>query len=235
MHRTGDEVSIRDTDGSRIRSLGDEVVHIGFSLADSFWPRQEVSSATLPVVPEQTWSPEPGTPVIEYRSGRWAFIGGLAMLVFFGLAAAFPDVGTPSSSRSKDLPPAAASFLFGALALGGLLFMIGSFPHRHRFVVDGRGLWWRAGRKSDLIAWEELRAVRGREPRAPVKGDPNSKAVRSALVFTPVDHQFLTRHAALVKRPATAGAEVELKPSNLTTVRQLAQEIAKVRPDLLAG
>ncbi|MGC7101020.1 hypothetical protein ACPZ19_40630 [Amycolatopsis lurida] len=183
-------------------------------------------------MPEETWSPKPGTPVVEYRSGRWAFIGGLAMFVLFGLAAVFPDVGTPSG-RSKDMPPALASFLFGALALGGLLFMVGSVPRTHRFFVDVRGLWWRAGRKSDLIVWEELRAVRGRESRPPVKGDPNSKGVLPALVFTPVDHQFLTRHAALVKRPRTAGPDVELKLPNSATVRQLAQEIAKVRPDLL--
>ncbi|UJW30993.1 hypothetical protein L3Q67_38330 [Saccharothrix sp. AJ9571] len=183
-------------------------------------------------MPEQTWAPQPGTPVIEYRSGRWAFIGGLAMFVFFGLAAVFPDVGTPSAT-SKDMPPALASFLFGALALGGLLIMVGSVPRTHRFVVDERGLWWRAGRKTDLIGWEELRAVRGQQPRPPDKGDPNSKAVRSALVFTPVDPHFRTRHAALLKRTPTVGPEVELKLSNIATVRQLAQGIAKVRPGLL--
>ncbi|MGK3201084.1 hypothetical protein [Amycolatopsis sp. MEPSY49] len=185
-------------------------------------------------MPEQTWSPNPGTPVIEYRAGRWMFIGGLAMFVFFGLVALFPDVGNPSaSSKAADLPPAAGSFLVGALALGGLLVMVGSVPRTHRFVVDERGLWWRAGRKSDLIAWEEVRAVRGQEPRPPVKGDPTSKATLSALVFTPVDHRFATRHAALVKRPPDAGPEVELKLPNIATVRKLAEEIARVRPDLL--
>ncbi|MFF5990896.1 hypothetical protein [Prauserella flavalba] len=185
-------------------------------------------------MPEQTWPQNPATPVIEYRSGRWVFIGGLAMCVFFGLVALFPEVGSPSgSSKSKNLSPTAASFLFGALALGGLLIMVGSVPRTHRFVVDGRGLRWWAGRKSDLIEWEEVRAVRGQEPRPPVKGDPNSKAVRSALVFTPVDRHFATRHAALLKPPPTAGPEVELKLPNIATVRQLTQEIARVRPDLL--
>jgi hypothetical protein len=182
-------------------------------------------------MPEQTWSPDPATPAIEYRSGRWAFIGGLVMCVFFGLAAVFPDLGTPSAS-SKDLPPTAASFLFGALALGGLLVMVGFVPRTHRFVVDERGLWWRAGRKSGLIAWEELRAVRGQEPRPPVKGDPNSRAVVSALVFNPVDRLFVNRHADLLKGLPTAGPEVALKLPNIATVRQLTQEIARVRPDL---
>ena len=173
-------------------------------------------------------------PIIEYRSGRWVFIGGLAMFVFFGLGALFPDVGNPSaSSKAANLPPGAGSFLFGALALGGLLVMVGSVPRTHRFVVDERGVWWRAGRKSDLIAWEELRAVRGQEPRPPVKGDPNSKAVPSALVFTPVDHAFATRHAVLLNRPPNAGPEVELKLPNITVVRKLTEEIARVRPDLL--
>ena len=172
--------------------------------------------------------------MIEYRSGRWLFIGGLAMFVFFGLVAVFPDVGSPSaSSKAANLPPAAGAFLFGALALGGLLVMVGSVPRTHRFVVDERGLWWRAGRTSDLIAWEELRAVRGQEPRPPVKGDPNSKAVLPALVFTPVDRGFTTRHAALLKRSRTADPEVELKLPDVATVRQLTQEIARVRPDLL--
>ena len=194
----------------------------------------EQSSPTLPFVPEQTWSPDPETPVIEYRPGRWVFIGGLAMFVVFGLIAVFPDVGHPSaSSRAKDISPAAASFLFGALALSGLLFMMGSVPRMHRFVVDQRGLWWRAGRRSDLIAWEELRAVRGREPRPPVKGDPNSKPVLSALVFTPADGRFATRHSALVKPLPDANPEVELRLPNIATVRQLTQEIARVRPDLL--
>ncbi|MFC7617147.1 hypothetical protein ACFQV2_30720 [Actinokineospora soli] len=147
-------------------------------------------------MPEQTWSPDPATPVVEYRTGRWAFIGGLALFVLFGLAAVFPDVGNPSgSSRAKNLDPAAGSILFGAVALSGLMFMVGSVPRVHRFVVDHRGLWWRAGRKSDLIAWEEVRAVRGQEPRSPVKDDPNSKPVRSALVFTP---------RTAISRPATA-------------------------------
>ncbi|SDI31264.1 hypothetical protein SAMN05192558_10787 [Actinokineospora alba] len=156
------------------------------------------------------------------------------MVVVFGLIAVFPDVGQPSaSSRAKNISPAAASFLFGALALSGLLVMIGSVPRTHRFVVDQRGLWWRAGRKSDLIAWEELRAVRAREPRPPVKGDPTSKPVRSALVFTPADGRFATRHSALVKPLPDANPDVELRVPNIATVRQLAQEIAKVRPDLL--
>lgn len=194
----------------------------------------EPSSATLPFVPGQTWSPDPDPPVIEYRPGRWVFIGGLAMVVVFGLIAVFPDVGQPSgSSRAKNISPAAASFLFGALALSGLMVMVGSVPRMHRFVVDQRGLWWRAGRRSDLIAWEELRAVRGREPRPPVKGDPNSKPVLSALVFTPADGRFATRHSALVKPLPDANPEVELRLPNIATVRQLAQEIARVRPDLL--
>ncbi|NBH09780.1 hypothetical protein GTY80_41880 [Amycolatopsis sp. SID8362] len=184
---------------------------------------------------EETWSPEPGTPVVEYRSGRWLFIGGLAMCVFFGLVALFPEFGGHSATpRTKAVSPTAISFLFGALALGGLLLMIGSVPRRHRFVVDERGLWWRAGRKSDLIAWEELRAVRGREPRPPVKDDPNSKAVLSALVFTPVDRNFATRHSALLNRLPTPGPEVELKLPNGTMVRQLTEQIAGVRPDLLS-
>lgn len=185
-------------------------------------------------MPGQTWSPDPETPAIEYRPGRWLFIGGLALFLVFGLAAVFPDVGGPStSSRAKNMSPAAASFLFGAVALSGLLVMIGSVPHTHRFVVDQRGLWWRAGRKSDLIAWEELRAVRGREPRPPVKGDPNSKPVLSALVFTPADGRFATRHSALVKPRLDANREVELRLPNIAAVRQLTQEIARVRPDLL--
>jgi len=189
-----------------------------------------VPSATLPVVPEQ--SPSPETPVIEYRSGRWLFIGGLAMFVFFGLGALFPDVGTPSQT-SKDIPPTVAAFFFGALALVGVLFMVVSFPHNHRLAVDERGLWWQAGRKSDRITWDEVRAVRGQEPRPPVKDDPNSKAVLPALVFTPVDHGFTTRHEALLKRQATAGPEVQLRLPH-GVVRQLAQEIARVRPDLLS-
>lgn len=189
-------------------------------------------SATLPVMPERTWSPDPDAPAIEYRTGRWAFVGGLVMCLFFGAAAIFPEAGTPSAS-SKDLPPTAASFLFGALALGGLLVMIGFFPRTHRFVVDERGLWWRAGRKSDLIAWDEVRAVRGREPRPPVKDDPNSKAVVSALVFTPVDRLFADRHAALLKSPPATGPEVALRLPDFATVRRLAQEIGRVRPDVL--
>ena len=185
-------------------------------------------------MPGQTRSPDPATPVVEYRSGRWAFIGGLALVVVFGLAAVFPDVGGPSaSSRAKNISPAAASFLFGALAFTGLLVMVGSVPRMHRFFVDQRGLWWRAGRKSDLIAWEELRAVRAREPRPPVKDDPNSKAVLSALVFTPTDARFATRHSALVKPVPNANPEVEMRLPNVAAVRQLAQEIARVRPDLL--
>nr|WP_225956362.1 hypothetical protein [Amycolatopsis lexingtonensis] len=156
------------------------------------------------------------------------------MFVLFGLAAVFPDVGHPSaSSRAKNLPPAAASFLFGAFALGGLLVMMGFFPRMHRFVADQRGLWWRAGRKSGLIAWEELRAVRGREPRPPAESDPNSKPVRSALVFTPADGRFAIRHSALVKPLPDAKVDVELRLPNIATVRQLTQEIARVRPDLL--
>ncbi|MFC9250730.1 hypothetical protein [Amycolatopsis thailandensis] len=185
-------------------------------------------------MPEQTWPADPETPVIEYRTGRWAFIGGLALFVVFGLAAVFPDVGHPSaSSRAKNMPPAAASFLFGALALSGLMVMIGSVPRMHRFAVDQRGLWWRAGRKADLIAWEELRAVRGREPRPPVKGAPNSKPVLPALVFTPTDGRFATRHSVLVKPLPDAHPEVELRLPNFATVRQLTQEITRVRPDLL--
>ncbi|KAA9160042.1 hypothetical protein FPZ12_018290 [Amycolatopsis acidicola] len=183
---------------------------------------------------EKTSSPEPGAPVIEYRSGRWLFLGGLALFVFFGLVALFPEAGHPSaSSRAKDLSPTAVSFLFGALALSGLFVMIGSVPRRHRFVVDARGLWWWAGRKSDLIAWDEVRAVRGQEPRPPVKGDPNSKSLLPALVFTPVDSGFANRHGALVKPRPDAGPEVDLKLPNSTTVRQLTQEITRVRPDLI--
>lgn len=156
------------------------------------------------------------------------------MFVVFGLVAVFPDVGHPSaSSRAKHLSPTVAAFLFGSLALSGLLLMLCSVPRMHRFGVDQRGLWWRAGRKSDLIAWEEVRAVRGREPCPPVKDDPNSKPVRSALVFTPADGRFATRHSALVKPLPSADPEVELRLPNGATVRQLAQEIARVRPDLL--
>lgn len=162
------------------------------------------------------------------------FLGGLAMCVFFGIGAVFPDIGSPSAnSKYADLPPAAASFLLGALALGGLLMSVASVPRTHRFAVDERGLWWRAGRKSDLIAWEELRAVRGQEPRPPVKGDPNSKAMVPALVLTPVDRRFVTRHSALLNRLPTADPEVELRLPDLATVRQLTQEVARVRPDLL--
>lgn len=161
------------------------------------------------------------------------FIGGLAMFVFFGLAAVFPDIGNPSPSSKADLSPAFASFLLGAVAVGGLLLMVGSVPRTHRFAVDERGLSWRAGRKSDLITWEELRAVRGQEPRPPVKGDPNSKAVLSALVFTPVDRRFVTRHSALLNQLPTANPEVQLRLPDIATVRRLAQEIARVRPDLL--
>ncbi|USX55074.1 hypothetical protein [Lentzea sp. HUAS12] len=187
-------------------------------------------------MPGQTWSPDPETPVIEYRSGRWAFIGGLALVVVFGLAAFFPDVGEPStSSKVKNLPPAAASVLFGSLVLTGLMIMIGSVPRTHRFAVDRRGLCWQAGRKSDLIAWEELRAVRGREPRPPVQGGPNPKPVVPALVFTPVDGLFSTRHSALVTPSPDANPEVELRLPNFATVRQLTQEIARVRPDLLSS
>jgi hypothetical protein len=194
----------------------------------------EPPSATLPLVHGQTWSPDPAKPVIEYRSGRWVFIGGLAMFVVFGLIAVFPDVGQASaSSRAKNISPAAASVLFGALALGGLMVMIGSVPRMHRFVVDHRGLWWQAGRKSDLIAWEELRAVRGQEPRPPVKGDPNSKPMPSALMFTPADGRFTIRHNALVKPSPITNSEAELRLPNTATVRQLTQEIARVRPDLL--
>ncbi|KFZ78998.1 hypothetical protein ED92_31700 [Amycolatopsis sp. MJM2582] len=182
-------------------------------------------------MPEQTWSPTPGTPVVEYRSSRWLFIGGLAMLVFFGLAAIVPDVGTPSP-RSK-MPEGPASFLFGALALGGLMLMIGSVPHMIRFAADERGLWWRAGRKSDLIGWDEVRSVRGQESRPPVQGDPNSKAVLSALVFTPKDRHFENRHSKLFTRPPTPGPEVELRLPSSAIVRQLTQEIARVRPDLV--
>ncbi|MDA3625530.1 hypothetical protein OU415_08780 [Saccharopolyspora sp. WRP15-2] len=171
--------------------------------------------------------------MVEYRSGRAMFIGGLAMFVFFGMAFVFPDIGNPSGTSKADLSPALVSFLFGAFALGGLLVMVGSVPRTHRFAVDERGLWWRAGRKSDLIAWDELRAVRGQEARPPVKDDPNSRAVRSALVFTPVDRRFVTRHSALLRRLPTADPEVELRLPDTTTVRQLAQEIARVRPDLL--
>lgn len=156
------------------------------------------------------------------------------MVVLFGLAAFFPDVGHPSaSSKVKNLPPAAASVIFGSLVLSGLMIMIGSVPRTHRFAVDQRGLRWQAGRKSDLIAWEELRAVRGREPRTPVKGGPNSKPVVPALVFTPVDGLFSTRHSALVKPSPDVTAEVELRLPDFATVRQLTQEIARVRPDLL--
>ncbi|KAA5838006.1 hypothetical protein ABT337_04605 [Saccharopolyspora hirsuta] len=171
--------------------------------------------------------------MVEYRSSRAMFIGGLAMFVFFGLAAVFPDIGTPSRTPGSDFSPAYGSFLCGALALGGLLLMVGSVPRTHRFAVDERGLWWRAGRKSDLIAWEELRAVRGQEPRPPVKGDPNSKAVLPALVFTPVDRRFATRHRALLQVLPTRDPEVRLRLPNVATVRQLVQEIAGVRPDLL--
>lgn len=153
------------------------------------------------------------------------------MLVFFGLAAVFPDVGTPSP-RSK-MPEGPASFIFGALALSGLMLMIGSVPHMIRFAADERGLWWRAGRKSDLIEWDEVRAVRGQEPRPRPQGDPDAKVVLPALVFTPKDRYFESRHAKLFTRPPTPGPEVELRLPNSTIVRQLTQEIARVRPDLL--
>ncbi|WP_406690732.1 hypothetical protein REH65_00370 [Saccharopolyspora sp. ID03-671] len=182
---------------------------------------------------EQAWSPAPGTPVIEYRSGRTLCILGLAMFVFFGLAALFPDVGNPSHTARGDIPDSFAMFLFGALALGGLLLMLNTFPRTHRFAVDERGLRWQAGRKSDLIAWEEVRAIRGQEARPPVKDDPNSKALPPALVFTPVDRRFVTRHQALLNQLPTADPEVRLRLPNSTTVRQLAQEIARVRPDLI--
>ena len=78
-----------------------------------------------------------------------------------------------------------------------------------------------------------MRAVRGREPRPPVKGDPNSKPAVPALVFTPVDGLFSTRHSALVKPSPDANPEVELRLPNIAAVRQLTQEIARVRPDLL--
>lgn len=185
-------------------------------------------------MPEQTWSPKPGAPVVEYRSSWWGFIGGLAMFVLAELVALFPEAGNRSSTpRMAHFSPTAASLIFGALAVVGLMFMVGSIPRMHRFAVDERGLWWRTGRRSGLIAWEELRAVRGQESRPPVKGDPNSKAVRSALVFTPADDRFATRHASLVKGPPTAGPEVELRLPNIATVRQLAADIATVRPDLL--
>ncbi len=55
----------------------------------------------------------------------------------------------------------------------------------------------------------------------------------SALAFTPVDHLFVTRHAALLKSLPTADPEVALKLPNSATVRQLTQEVARVQPDLL--
>lgn len=172
--------------------------------------------------------------MIEYQSGRWLFIGGLAMFVLFGLAAAFPDVGNPSgSSKSRNMPPGAAALLFGSLALGGVIAMIGSFPHHYRFAVDGRGMWWRAGRKSDLIAWEELRAVRGQEPRPPGKRDPNSKPVLPLVVFTPVDPRFATRHAAMVKGPPVTAPEVALRLPSFAKVQELTEAIGRVRPDLV--
>jgi len=60
-----------------------------------------------------------------------------------------------------------------------------------------------------------------------------SKAVVPALVFTPVDRLFVTRHAVPLKGPPTAEPEVALKLPNSATVRQLTQEIASVQPDLL--
>ncbi|MDA3647904.1 hypothetical protein LZ318_07045 [Saccharopolyspora indica] len=182
---------------------------------------------------EQTWSPGPGTPVVEYRSGRTLFIGGLAMFVFFGFAALFPDIGTPSRTPRFDYAPGFGVFMMAAFSLGGLLLMVGTIPRTHRFAVDERGLWWRAGRKSDLIAWEELRAVRGQELRPPVKDDPNSKLLRPALVFTPVDRRFITHHRALLPGPLTPNPEVELRLPNSATVKQLTEAIARVRPDLL--
>ncbi|MFD5247092.1 hypothetical protein ACFWIW_21280 [Amycolatopsis sp. NPDC058340] len=184
-------------------------------------------------MPEQTWSPKPGTPEVEYRSSRWLFFGGLAMLVFFGLAALFPEAGNSSSSRKVKMPAEPAAFIFGALAVGGLLTAIGSVPHMIRFAADERGLWWRAGRKSDLIAWDELRAVRGQELVPRDQSDPNSKAVLPALVFTPKNPHFENRHTKLFTRPPTPGPDVELRLPNSTIVRQLTQEIARVRPDLV--
>lgn len=160
------------------------------------------------------------------------FLGGLAMFVFFGFAALFPDIGNPSSTPRANISPGFGVFVFSALALGGLLLMFGTVPRTHRFAVDERGLWWRAGRKSDLIAWEELRAVRGQEPRQPVQGDPNSKAVLPALVFTPVDRRFVTRHQALLNQLPKADPEVQLRlPADV--VRRLTQQVTAIRPDLL--
>ncbi|WP_233595111.1 hypothetical protein [Amycolatopsis sp. WAC 04169] len=184
-------------------------------------------------MPQKTWSPTPGTPVVEYRSSRWLFIGGLAMLVLFGLAALFPEAGGSSSSRRIKMPEEPAAFIFGMLAVGGLLTAIGSVPHKIRFAADERGLWWRAGRKSDLIEWDEVRAVRGQEPRPRPQGDPNAKVIVSALVFTTKDPFFESRHAKLFTRPSTPGPEVELRLPNSTIVRELTQEIARVRPDLV--
>ncbi|MEB3369809.1 hypothetical protein [Saccharopolyspora mangrovi] len=133
---------------------------------------------------------------------------------------------TPRSDKSTIF----ASVLFTALALGGLLVMVGSGPRTHRFAVDERGLWWRAGRNSHLIAWEELCAVRGQEPRQPVKGDPNSKATLPALVFT--RPSLRNRHKALLQQLPTAAQQVQLRLPN-DAVRQLTREIARVRPDLL--
>ncbi|MER7013405.1 hypothetical protein ABT324_18460 [Saccharopolyspora sp. NPDC000359] len=179
----------------------------------------------------QTWAPSRSAKVVRYRYG-WGFLAGaLFLCAFDGLFVYYalePEAAAEGHHPVVGWVFAAIFAPFALIMLLGGLFML---SRGHQVRVDERGLWLRSGGDTDLVAWSELRAVRGQEPRPKAQDDPNSEALPAALVFHPADRAFGVRHAVLLKSPNPPEAQLELPGK--ATVQRLVRVMSEVRPDLV--
>ncbi|QUH04464.1 hypothetical protein HUO13_30090 [Saccharopolyspora erythraea] len=175
-------------------------------------------------------APGENATVVRYRYGWGMLAGALGLCAFAGIFVFYLLTPDQAAREFNPFVPWVMIILVGPLAL---LFLVGSLfvlSRTHRVHVDERGMWFSSWNETDLVAWTELRAVRG-EPQPKPKDDPKANSLPAALELYPGDANFAQRHGKLVKATDAGPCTVDLP--GRATARRLAQAISAHRPDLL--
>lgn len=177
-----------------------------------------------------TGSPHATATVVRFREG-WGMLAGAVAVCGFVAPFLYFVLHPDEILRGSVFTPWLVVIVVGPLALLFLAVALYLVSCPQRVYVDGRGLWFKEWGEPTLLAWSELRGLRGQEPVPKRKDDPEAQAVPAALVFYPVDADFAERHPGLLDRRAPEGCHRKLIRRGV--VRRIVDAVADRRPDLL--